>query len=137
MTRKSKSRLASVAVGALAALMLSPMAALAEDSFLGSYVAYLGPNDHFNSSGVRLTEPWQIVQQDRANVHRFGKVDEGDMSDPWFGSADMRAKIQSLTSAGLIHDFVSSPVVNENVWVEVAVFGSNGKVTRIEVWPPG
>jgi hypothetical protein len=40
-----------------------------------SYIAVIGERDLRNSSGTRLTDYRAVLQQDRANVHRTGKVD--------------------------------------------------------------
>ena len=56
----------------------------AGDYLLEDYIAYIGPNDLFNSAGTRLTTPWAVIRQDRANVHRFGVVDHLDQSDSFF-----------------------------------------------------
>lgn len=34
--------------------------AQAGDYLLEDYIAYIGPNDLFNSAGVRLSQPWAI-----------------------------------------------------------------------------
>ena len=72
-----------------AALLLSAgfgsvTVAQAQGQLLDSYVTFIGPNDHFNSKGGRLTEPWQIIRQDRANYHRFRVRDPGDEGDIFF-----------------------------------------------------
>ena len=54
-----------------------------------SYLARLGPADHFNSSGERLTSAAAIIRQDRANYHQFGKRDEEDDGDDFFGSKEI------------------------------------------------
>jgi hypothetical protein len=82
----------ALAAGALA--MLTASQALA-DQFLGSYVARIGRADHFASDGYPLDTAAQMVRQDRANVHKFGKVDPGDESDPWFGSTASRARLEN------------------------------------------
>jgi hypothetical protein len=79
---------------ALAVMMSAPLLmsspALAE-SPVGRYVAYIGQDDLYNSNGVRLTEPWQVLRQDRANYHRFGVSQPGDEWYGFFGSIDNRA----------------------------------------------
>ena len=45
------------------------------------YNAYIGEEDIYNSYGERLSEPWQIIRQDRANYHRFGTSQPGDEGD--------------------------------------------------------
>ena len=53
------------------------------------YRARLGPMDHFNSGGTRLTKVGDVIRQDRANFHK-GKGDAEDGSDPVFGDRSAR-----------------------------------------------
>lgn len=64
------------------------------------YVAYIGPQDMVNSSGQRITSVGGVIQQDRANFHRFGLRDPIDSGDPIFGDRAMRAQIPALVAAG-------------------------------------
>jgi hypothetical protein len=118
----------------MAVLAMAPGVVLAQDSWLGSYVAYLGPNDHFNSNGARLTQPWQIIRQDRANYHRFGVRDPGDAWDAYFGSANNRAAMEGLLQRGTIDPSIRNAIVNSNVWVEVSIYGYGNTLTYVEVW---
>lgn len=85
-------------IACLAALL--PVAAAApnltlaqEYESVGSYRTTLGASDMQNSSGLRLTDFCAIVQQDRANYHRFGIRDPGDQGDPHFANRSNRSKI--------------------------------------------
>lgn len=69
-------------------------------SIVDAYYAELSTQDMFNSSGVRLGSLGAILQQDRANVHRFGRRDAGDEIDPYFGNPDLRAQIPGLYTLG-------------------------------------
>lgn len=108
------------------ALLLAPVAAQAQQ-LIGSYYALLGPQDHVNSSGTRLTDFGAILQQDRANYHRFGRAEELDEFDPIFGDAGQRARIPSIWTLGPrgsgLPAFVSSGNTSY-VYVEIYGFGS-------------
>lgn len=82
--------------GLLACCLAAMSTASSADSELGAYFVELGPEDFFNSRGVRLTDGGAIFQQDRANYHRFGVRHGGDSSDPYFSTRDLRAAIPSL-----------------------------------------
>lgn len=69
-------------------------------SVIESYFAEISQRDMFNSSGVRLTDLGAILQQDRANYHRFGQRDPGDQGDPFFSNRDLRAQIPQLYARG-------------------------------------
>jgi hypothetical protein len=98
MMKTSPGRIAiAIAIAALGAGAAAPVAA---QQTVATYFAALGPQDHFNSSGQRLTTFAQVLQQDRANYHRFGRADVHDQGDPVFGSVDMRAMIPAQFAAG-------------------------------------
>ena len=57
-------RLILTAIAVIVAFAGHPQAQAQQ--LLESYTALLSWNDHYNSNGQRLTEPWQIIRQDRA-----------------------------------------------------------------------
>lgn len=97
------------------------------------YSAYIGFDDLTNSSGARLTQPWQVVRQDRANVHRFRIRQQGDDVDPIFGSIDARGQLERLIQAGFISETAASAILRGNVRLRVSVFGDGGFPQRVEV----
>lgn len=89
---------------------------------LGSYTAWIGPQDLVNSNGRRLSDAAQILRQDRANVHRFGQADPGDSGDAWFHDANARAALDGALQRGI--DAVSRQmIVQGGIWVQVDVYG--------------
>lgn len=54
------------------------------------YSTTISNNDRYNSSGVRLTSVRAILRQDRANMHKFGRADNGDGYDTYFKKASHR-----------------------------------------------
>lgn len=72
------------------------------------YYAELGYEDYFNSRGVPLTDASAVLQQDRANYHRFGIRHGGDETDPFFGNQGTRAAIPNLFLAGPNGGYVQS-----------------------------
>lgn len=125
-------------VAALMALgMASP--AVAQSSITGgmqvieTYYAYLSEYDHYNSNGARLTEPWQIIRQDRANFHRFGIRDDGDDWDSFFASATNRARMESMLAHGHISPHAAWTVVNSDAFIRVDLLGSGNVVRAVQV----
>ncbi|MBI4864095.1 MAG: hypothetical protein HY815_28135 [Candidatus Riflebacteria bacterium] len=59
-----------------------------------SYRARLSAHDHHNSKGSRLTKVADILRQDRANFHLYGKRDPEDETDPKFRDLKERAEIE-------------------------------------------
>lgn len=111
-----------IGLTALAALLLSATQAVSQGALLESYTAFLGPSDHFNSRGARLTEPWQIIRQDRANFHRFGIRDQGDEGDTFFASAGNRARMERMIMNGRIEPSAAMRIINGNVWIRVDIY---------------
>jgi hypothetical protein len=57
-----------------------------------SYRAYIGNDDLYNSKGERLSQPWQIIRQDRANYHAYRRRDRGDQGDSFFSLPSNRQR---------------------------------------------
>ena len=113
----------------LATLSLPAMA----QSVIGQYTAYIGNDDLYNSRGVRLWEPWQILRQDRANYHRFGISQPGDEWDSFFGDMNNRAAMEQMIMNGYINPQAARNIVNGGAIVVVRIYGSGGRGNRVEV----
>ncbi len=98
--RLRSGRLRSGRLTAALALLLACASPAAAQQVLAEYFAMLNPHDMRNSSGNRLTGMGDVLQQDRANYHRFGIADEYDQWDPLFSSREMRARIPDLYARG-------------------------------------
>lgn len=81
------------------ALLTSPLAAQSWTE-IASYGAYIGPEDMWNSSGQPVRNLGGVIQQDRANYHRFGIRHAQDDNDPVFSDPAMRARIPEMVAAG-------------------------------------
>lgn len=104
----------------------APVTASAQQ-LIGWYYATLGPNDLYNSSGVRLGNLGAILQQDRANVHRFGISDAGDQGDPFFGNRAVRSQIPNIWSFGTGGQSILGNLnagYAQDIYVEIYGFGS-------------
>jgi len=97
------------------------------------YEAYIGSADLRNSDGVRLTQAWQVLRQDRANYHRYGVRDRGDQGDSFFGSVENRAIMERLVRDGRIAPSAARAVVGGGVWVTVRVIGRGSVGHSVEV----
>ncbi|MBW7921580.1 MAG: hypothetical protein H3C51_05700 [Rubellimicrobium sp.] len=105
----------------------------AAQQVVGGYAAWIGVDDLYNSSGQRLSEPWQVIRQDRANYHRFRIRQAGDEGDPWFGDANNRAALESLVRRGHIERSAANAILRGNVMIHVTVYGSGRGIDRIDV----
>lgn len=117
-----KSRAAAVTV----ALAFAGSAAAAQE-YMGDYYSSISATDMRNSSGVPLGDACAIIQQDRANWHRFGRRDDGDMGDPWFGSSEARAVIGANCVMAPGSEYVGQWIATGRPrYVRVQVFGNGG-----------
>lgn len=114
---------------------LTALPAFAQDRLIGSYMAYLGPEDLVNSSAARLGSAAAIVAQDRPNFNRFGIRHSQDDSDPWFSSREHRAAIPGLVTMSRIEADI---IVRQGALVFVEIYAdATGQMTRIRVQIPG
>lgn len=97
------------------------------------YIAYIGPHDLFASDGVRLTEAWQVIRQDRANYHRFRRRDRGDESDSFFASVENRAIMERMVRDGQMSLSAAQAIVRGGVWINVRVYGRGDTGQYVEV----
>lgn len=118
---------------ALALALASLFQPVAAQDLIGSYAAWIGSDDLYNSNGRRLTEPAQVLRQDRANYHRFGIAQPGDEWDPFFGSIDNRAAMERMVRDGYVDPGAASVLVNGGASVFVQVYGSGNVGTSIQV----
>ena len=127
MMGRSKNFVAAV-TAAIACAIAQPTAVVAQGPVLEVYTAFLGPADHFNSAGARLTQPWQVIRQDRANFHRYGIRDQGDQYDGFFASSANRSRMEQMILHGYIDPNAGWRIVNQNVWITVEVYANSVSV---------
>lgn len=111
--------------GFLLALLIANAPALA-DELVESYIARLSANDHFNSSGERLTSPALIIRQDRANFHKFGVRDAEDQNDVFFQNAGNRELLQQFLSRGRTSSSAYRMIVNGQPLIRVDIYRTRG-----------
>ena len=116
---------------ALALILVAPIAYAQQ--LMGSYNAYIGNQDLYNSNGVRLMEPWQVLRQERANYHRFGISQYGDEWDPFFGNINNRAVLEQMVRNSYIAPNVRSMILQGGARIHVQVYGVNGFIQSINV----
>ena len=118
---------AAISVG----FLMIPAAALAEN-LMFEYYATLSPVDTFNSSGAPLGDVCAVVQQDRANVHKFGNPDREE-PDGFFTTPARRAMITGKCQYDRSHHTVSR-IRNQVIgFVLVRVYGTGNTVSRVQV----
>lgn len=123
--------------GFFAAALVAAMAvsgAARADELLESYNAYIGQDDLYNSSNERLTQPWQVIRQDRANVHRFGIRQPGDDVDGFFASARNRDLAERMIRNGRIERSAARSLLNGDVHISVEIWrGADGDYLNVTV----
>ncbi len=108
----------------------------AAQNVIGGYQAYIGNADLYNSKGVRLSAPWQVIRQDRANYHRFGTGQSGDDWDDWFASADNRAALERWVMNGSMSADARRRIMagGATIYVEILGYGRTANGVRITVY---
>ncbi|ETW13380.1 hypothetical protein ATO8_09211 [Roseivivax marinus] len=102
-------------------------------SVMFEYYATLSPRDTYSSQGVPFDDVCAIVQQDRANVHRFGNPD-GDEPDSFFTTPERRAMIAGKCDYDRTHH-TAERIRSQNIgFVLVRVYGSGGQIARVRIF---
>lgn len=109
-----------------------PWPAAAQEA-LAITAAVIGVDDLYSSGGERLTELWQILRQDRANLHRCHLAQEGDEWDPVFGMQEMRARMRGLVQGGWTDPEAARDILRGDAWVFVTVWGKGGRPFHADV----
>lgn len=118
----------------LCAVLVCGVPPVQAQQVLDRYTAEIGEQDRFNSRGTPLSQPGQILAQDRANVHRFGIRQAGDTPDRTFTSTEARQGIESLLSRGTMGPGVREALTGRSTaQLDVQVIGSNGRADRLVV----
>ncbi|UWQ16368.1 hypothetical protein [Jannaschia sp. M317] len=112
------------AVLAIALTALSLAAPAQAQQQLGYYFAEIGPQDVVNSRGARLGSVCAILQQDRANVHRFGRRDRSDEIDPFFGDRAARGIISQDCR----------PVYPGDKNIQRLILNGTSPLVRVQIW---
>ena len=119
---------------ACAVVLATSAGAAHADELLESYNAYIGQDDLYNSNNERLTQPWQVVRQDRANVHRFGIRQPGDDIDSFFASARNRDLAERMIRDGTIESAAARLLLRGDARVTVEVWrGPDGDYLNVSV----
>ncbi len=123
-----------LAVAAMVCGLLSAEIARA-DELIEQYNAYIGEDDLYNSNGGRLTQPWQVIRQDRANYHRFNIRQRGDQGDDFFASARNRDLAERMISRGTITRQAARALLNGDCNIHVEIYrGGNGDYIDVTVY---
>jgi len=107
------------------------LSARASDTFWLSYTTCIGERDHFRSNGKRLKKAADVLQQDRANYHRYYIRDAKDGYDNFFNKRKNRNKLRRLLKNGYITPQLAHKIVTGNPLVKVDVYSNHIKVTDI------
>lgn len=119
----------------LFALILLTGVSTSHAKYLCSYTAYISDADKYNSSGVPLGKSTTrataaaILQQDRANVHRFGASDSGDSEDCYFDTTQKRKKMTAMLNKGAISQATIKSIVQSDPVVHVEIHSDRINVT--------
>ena len=109
--------------------LVATVATAQADELIGSYRARLSDDDHHASDGYRLDTAAQVVRQDRANWHKFGRGDPEDEDDRHFGSAAARARFERmLNQRGAMDQATKRAIMRGEPVVEVDIYRRSVRV---------
>lgn len=117
----------------LTLVLLAATLRAGDDNLLETYTARLSSQDHFSSTGVRLTTAAAIIRQDRANYHKFSKADAEDDGDSFFASAANREALEKMLERGRSNRAVLRAIVNGTPRVTVSIWRGSGGGTYVTV----
>lgn len=118
----------------LLAFLLLATPAAAEEYLLGTYLAWIGGEDLYNSKGKRLGDAVSVLRQDRANFHRFGIRHALDEPDHWFHQIEARGAMPDLfQSGGGVSAETARRIVEGHVHVAVYLMARDGNFTSMRV----
>lgn len=100
---------------------------------VASYRAHLSAQDHFSSTGSRLSNAAGIIRQDRANFHKFGLRDAQDQNDDFFSNARNREALEQMLNNGDINPLLAKEIINGNPLVFVRVIHASTESYYIQV----
>lgn len=127
-----KTSLSKIAVAALWALSSLPAWS---QQVIDEYIAVIGAEDRMNSRGKPLTKVEQILQQDRANFHRYGIRHAGDTSDQFFSAKANRGALAQLLDRGSLRNGVESTILHgANTKLRVQIIGQAGRLESLRVY---
>lgn len=104
-----------------------------DEQVIERFRVFIDTQDLYNSQGERLSQPWQIIRQDRANYHSFGVRQRGDEGDSFFASAENRATLEQMLRRGHISAEAAREIIAGNVMVEVEIIGEGKVGTAVRV----
>ena len=112
--------------------LLVILGSLCRAGFIDSYTARLGTDDHYSSRGIPLRHVADILQQDRANFHRFGIRDREDQSDSYFSRRSRRARIGRMLRRGWIEPGLGEEILIATPLVKVDIYSDHLEVRHVE-----
>lgn len=118
----------------LTLIAISVTAAQAQD-LVAQYNTYISSNDIENSDGAKITGVGEILQQDRANVYRFGNPD-GDPKDDdgFFKTIERREQIPGMFKNGEgIDGKLRKAILSGDAYITVSVYRTGSGRYYIEV----
>ena len=125
-------RLNKGALFSLGLLLFLPLLPARSYELIDSYLARLGPNDHYNSRGKRLTSAAAVIRQDRANYHKFGLRDPEDENDSVFADIQQRAFLERNLNRGTTAGSAFQTILDGTPLIRVKVYQSHVDVMIVE-----
>ena len=87
-----------------------------------TYFAKIGQQDKYNSKNQKIDDVAAILQQDRANFHKYHKADSQDTDGGYFNTLKNRGKIKQMLQRGTISDTTRDAILNKNPYIQVIIY---------------
>lgn len=109
------------------AIFAATLSLASADTTISSYQAVFSNKDFFSSSGASLKGTAAVIQQDRANFHKFFKRDGIDTDCGFFSSAANRAQIPAMLKRGGVSESLLGGPDDESLWGVTIMQNNNGQ----------
>ncbi len=93
------------------------------------YYAKISQRDHYGLRNRRLTDVASILQQDRANYHKYHQRDREDTSDSFFTTRNNRDRIKRMLARGYISQSTRKAIQYGNPNIKVKIYSNRIEVT--------
>ncbi|WP_237684255.1 hypothetical protein [Pseudaminobacter soli (ex Zhang et al. 2022)] len=100
---------------------------------LESYIAYIGPQDLYNSRGIRLTEPCKSCGRTERIFIDMAKLTEPTNTTSFFADERNRAAMEVMLMRGTIQARAARDLVSGGAMILVEIYGRGSVGEYIDV----
>ncbi len=97
--------------------------------YIGAYYARISSKDHYGKNNQKLKDAGTILQQDRANYHKYHRRDRDDTGDNRFDTRGNRNKIKRMLARGSTSQNTLDAIRYSTPLVKVKIYQEHIDVT--------